>query len=89
MNLGPGWEKKVLIVLAAITLILIIYGFGSSKINTNNTTNQTIEQPSVAPEPATTSTDQSNSNNPTNTISNNTNNNTTVQVNATDQAVAD
>ena len=46
MNLEPGW-KKALIVLAVISCILIVYAYGSLKLNSNNSSNQSMGQPIV------------------------------------------
>lgn len=89
MNLEPGWEKKALIVLAVITLILIIYGFGSSKINANNTTNQSVENPGVAPGPSAVPTGSPGPNNVSTVNSNQSVNNTTAQVNGTNKVPND
>lgn len=84
MKLEPGWEKKALIVLAVITAILLIYGYGSMKITSNNTTNQTIEQP-MTPEPQSTSPIPNSTPNSNNTTSSNlnTSSNGTSQANET------
>ncbi|MGZ7046973.1 MAG: peptidase [Methanobacterium sp.] len=71
MDLEPGWEKKALIILAIITIIIVVYAYGPFKSDVkaevqNNT--------SVDPIPAST---------PPSTVSNNTTNPTISNVNVT------
>ena len=43
MDLGDGWEKKALIIVGLIVLLIIIYAYNPfvPKANINNTSNQT------------------------------------------------
>ncbi len=45
MDLGPGWEKKGLIIIVIITLIIVVYAYGpfkgDSKAEVQNNTSQT------------------------------------------------
>ncbi len=50
MELEPGWEKKALIILAVITIIIVIYAYGPFKAETkaeiqNNTTENSAPMP--------------------------------------------
>jgi len=47
MELGDGWEKKALIIVGFIVLLIIIYAFNPfvPKGNINNTSNQTSSSP--------------------------------------------
>lgn len=78
MDLEPGWEKKALIVLAIITVIVVIYAFnpfaGTPNVQFQNNTSET--PPVTPPQPVVTS---------NNTTANTTNVNITTNVTGTFQ----
>lgn len=52
MDLQPGWEKKALIVLAVITIIVVVYAYGPFKGDAKaEIINNTSEVPAPAPAP--------------------------------------
>ena len=83
MDLKPGWEKKALIILAVITIIVVIYAYGlfkgDPKVEIQNNTSQA---PAPTPTPPVMTTNNS-------TTSNVTNVNITAGNNGTYQITAD
>lgn len=68
MDLKPGWEKKALIILAIITIIVVVYAYGPFKGDTKaQILNNTTEVPATAPtSPVVASNNSTSSNNITN-----------------------
>ncbi|MBI5680748.1 MAG: peptidase [Methanobacterium sp.] len=82
MDLEPGWEKKALIVLGIITVIIVIYAFNPFAGTPNvQIQNQTPETPAVTPPPAVVT--------PNNTTANRTNVNITTNGTGTFQITAE
>lgn len=78
VDLGPGWEKKALIVLGILTLIIVIYAYNpfqsTGDVEVQNQTTETTETPVETPAPQPAVSDNTTSDNTTNiNITNETN----------------
>jgi len=67
MDLQPGWEKKALIILAVITIIVVVHAYGPFNGNAkaeavNNTSEAPVTEPAPAPAPQVTTSNNSTSN---------------------------
>lgn len=56
MDLEPGWEKKALIIVAVVTVILVVYAYGPFNGNAraeviNNTSETPVTEPAPVPAP--------------------------------------
>lgn len=71
MDLEPGWEKKALIILAIVTVIIVVYAYGPFKGDVKaEVQNNTFKAPITSPAPST-------------TVTNNTTNSSITSVNIT------
>ncbi|AIS32203.1 PepSY domain-containing protein [Methanobacterium formicicum] len=71
MNLGEGWEKKLLIVVAVVVFMLVAYAYNPFQSKTNQTVVNGSYVPPTTPTPVSQNSAVSNE---SNNLSNNTNN---------------
>ena len=67
LDLKPGWEKKALIILAVITVIVVVYAYGPFNGNAraevvNNTSEAPVTEPTPVPSPEVATSNNSTSN---------------------------